>query len=91
MKDLYALLEAKKDSGDTKFNETGVKGRIEFAIAGKKIGYSYSGLTQLQDQSLVVIAAHDEGMIDDAELNRWKEHSNNPYLETEFISALSAA
>ena len=99
MKDLFAILEGKKDSGDTSFNKTGVKGRIAFDLANKvtgymyphkKIGFSYSGLTQLQDQAIVVIAAREAWMITDAELIEWKESSNNPYLTAEFLKDLAA-
>lgn len=96
-KDLFSILENKKDSGDTSFNGTGVKGRITFDIEhkiiwypypDKKIGLSYSGWTPLQDQAIVVIAAREAGVITDAELIDWQASSNNPYLTPEFLTAL---
>ncbi len=86
-KDLFAVLEHKEYSEDTSFK---IKGRIEFYYERKKIGFSCSWWSQLQDQAIVILAAHKAGMIFDEELVRKQKTLNNPYLEHAFIEKLNS-
>ncbi len=87
-KDISCILEGKKDSGETSFNKTGVKGDIQFDFDDKGMGIGYSWGTELQDQAIVVIAAHEANIISNQEFTYKQETLNNPYLTAEFLNDL---